>query len=254
MNDPRVNTVAIIQARMGSTRLPGKVMRRLCGTTVLGWVIRRVKASPLVDDVVVATTDGPADDAIVEEALAHGALVHRGHEANVLSRYHGAAAEVGADIIIRVTSDCPLYDPLVLTAMLERFDTWQAAGEQVDYLSNCWSQRTFPRGLDTEIFTREVLETAFRKATKPYELEHVTPYVYTHPDEFRMRGFPGPVDHSRHRWTLDTIEDWRLIEAIYDALCDGERIFTTAEVLAFLDRHPEVVALNAHVEQKRLGE
>lgn len=249
-----MNTVAIIQARMGSTRLPGKVMRRLCGTTMLGWVVRRVKASPLVDDVVVATTDGSADDAIVDEALVHGALVHRGHETNVLSRYHGAATEVGADLIIRVTSDCPLYDPQVLTAMLERFRALVAAGEQVDYLSNGGNGRTWPRGLDTEIFTRNVLETVFRKASKDYELEHVTPYIYRHPDKFHIHRFSGAVDHSRHRWTLDTIEDWRLIEAVYDALCDGERIFTTEEVLAFLDAHPEVVALNAHVQQKKLGE
>ncbi|MDD3517234.1 MAG: glycosyltransferase family protein [Chromatiales bacterium] len=249
-----MKTVAIIQARMGSTRLPGKVMRDLCGTSVVGWVLRRVQACPLVDEVVVATTTDASDDVVEEEVRRLGGLVYRGHPENVLSRYCGAAAEREAEVVIRVTADCPLYDPEVLTRMLERFRALNAEAVTVDYLSNAWGGRTWPRGLDTEIFTRAALDTVCREATKPYELEHVTPYIYQHPGVFRMQSFKSDVDLSRHRWTLDTIEDWLLIEAIYKGLRDGERIFGTDEVLAFLDRYPELIKLNAHVEQKKLGQ
>lgn len=236
---------------MGSTRLPGKVMLVLPGGTVLSWVIRRVRACPLVNRVVVATSVLAEDDVVVDEARRHAAEVFRGDPLNVLSRYCGAAAEFEADTIIRVTSDCPLYDPALLTMMLERFRT--AAGG-IDYLTNGGSEHFYPRGLDTEIFSRAALEAVCREASQPYELEHVTPYIYQHKDRFKVAGYKNGADQSRHRWTLDTPEDWLLIKAIYDALSDGERIFSTAEVLEYLEAHPEVVALNAHVKQKKLGE
>lgn len=248
------NNLAIIQARMGSTRLPGKVLRLLNGVPVVAWVVRRVMASSRVDGVVVATSSEPEDDPVEETARRFGAQVYRGSVENVLSRYCAAAAEQDASVVIRVTADCPLYDPEVLTAMLGRWESARAAGERLDYLSNTWGRRTWPRGLDTEVFSRETLERACRNASQPYELEHVTPYIYTHPEAFAMAGFESDLDLSHHRWTLDTLEDWGLIEAVYEALGDGERIFSTAEVVAWLDAHPEVVALNAGVRQKQLGE
>jgi len=242
-------TVAIIQARMGSTRLPGKVLRHLPGGSVLAWVVRRVRACPLLDETVVATSRLAEDDAVADEARRHGAAVFRGDAENVLSRYCGAAAEFGADTIIRITADCPLYDPAILTSMLERF-----RAEPVDYLSNGGPVHRYPRGLDTEIFSRGTLDVVCREAGRPYELEHVTPFIYQHPARFSLAGYTNTSDQSHHRWTLDTPDDWKLIEAVYNALGDGERIFSTAEVLDYLAAHPEVVALNAHVRQKRLGE
>lgn len=244
-----MKVVAIIQARMGSTRLPGKVMRSLGKHTVLGWVIRRVAACVGVDQVVVATTAAAEDDLIAAEAERHGAGVFRGSEANVLSRYTGAARMSGATTVVRVTSDCPFFDPLVLTAMLQRF----ALGG-VDYLSNTWGRRTWPRGLDAEVFSRAVLEQCEREAREPYEFEHVTPYIYTHPERFALAGYESPVDHSDHRWTLDTPEDWALIEQVHQALEAGDRLYRTEEILNWLQAHPEVFALNAQVQQKRLGE
>jgi spore coat polysaccharide biosynthesis protein SpsF len=246
-----MKTIVIIQARMGSTRLPGKVMKRLCGETVLGWIVRRVRACSLVDAVVVATSTLGEDDVVAQEARDHGALVFRGSAENVLSRYCGAAAEHQADLVVRVTADCPLYDPTVLTAMLERF---RELGNTVDYLTNGGAANRFPRGLGTEIMTRSTLNRTCEMASKPYELEHVTPYIYQHPGEFRLASYQNDVDLSHHRWTLDTQDDWRLIEAIYHALDDHGRLFSTAEVVALLDAQPHLVALNAHVRQKQLGE
>lgn len=245
-----MKTVAIIQARMGSTRLPGKVMKNLGGKTVLNQVIARVKACPRVDEVVVATTVLPEDAIIVEESQRCGVMTFRGSEEDVLSRYYLAAREAGAEIIVRVTADCPFFDPQVLEKMLRQFQTARAEGRALDYLSNTL-ERTFPRGLDAEIFTMAALERAHREAGEPYEREHVTPYIYRHPESFALQSFRNPVYLSDHRWTLDTEEDWRLIEAVYAALDKQGTTFTTQAVLDLLGSRPELVALNAHIEQKK---
>lgn len=244
-------TVAILQARMGSTRLPGKVLMSLGGHSVLAHVIARAHAIADVDAVVVATSTLAADDAIAAEAVRHRAHVCRGPEDDVLERYRLAAAEAGADVVIRITADCPLLDPVVVGAMLAHFRARQATGRALDYLSN-GLQRSFPRGLDAEIFTRSVLERCAREAYAPHMREHVTPYVYQHPDRFAIGAWTQPCDQSALRWTLDTPEDWALISAIYAALGDGLRVFPTAAVLALLDAQPALSALNAHIEQKPL--
>jgi spore coat polysaccharide biosynthesis protein SpsF len=243
-----MKTVVIIQARMGSTRLPGKVLKALAGRSVLSHVIERVKAAPSVDAVVIATTTAPADEAIVAEAERCGAAAFRGSEDDVLSRYQGAARQAGADVVVRVTSDCPLLDAQVLEAMIARFKA-----ERPDYLSNTQT-RTYPRGLDVEIFTMAALDRAHREADKPHQREHVTPYLYQHPELFELAGFAHDTDHSNHRWTLDTDEDYALIEAIFDGLVATGEPVTTEAVLAFLAERPELVAINAHVEQKKVGE
>lgn len=247
-----MKAVAIIQARMGSTRLPGKVMKTLCGRTVLGHVITRVKACPLVDEIVVATTQDPQDDVIVAEARKFGARTFRGSEEDVLSRYYFAAGEAGADIVVRVTSDCPLFDPHLLNTMLGQFHADRSSGRGLDYLSNTL-ERTYPRGLDAEIFTFSALERSHVEARQPHEREHVTPYIYQHPEFFALKNFSGPVNLSDLRWTLDTEEDWRLIEAIYAVLGNEEPFFSTQAVLQLLESQPELVSINAHVEQKELG-
>lgn len=240
-----MKVVAIIQARMGSTRLPGKVLRRLGDRSVLAHGIARVQACPLVDSVVVATTTMAADAAIAEEAARLGVSCHRGSEADVLERYHGAARMAQADVIVRVTSDCPLFDPAVLTQMLEAFRTAEPAP---DYLSNTLD-RSFPRGLDAEIFTMAALDAAHLAATLPHEREHVTPYLYGHPESFTLRSFRREGASLAHlRWTLDTEEDWQFMAAVFEALPAPD----TAEVLALLEERPELIALNAHVEQKRV--
>lgn len=249
-----MKTVAIIQARIGSTRLPGKVMKTLSGKTVLGHVISRVKACPLVDEVIVATTVSTKDDVIVAESARHGAMQFRGSEDNVLERYYLAAKQFNADIIVRVTSDCPLFDPELLSKMLSYFQKINATGRCIDYLSNTLS-RSFPRGLDAEIFTFDALQLATQEASQPFEMEHVTPYLYQHPEKFSLAEFRNETDLSHYRWTLDTEEDYGLLDAIFSALDGGNNsIFSTEAVLSFLKKRPELVAINAHIEQKKLGE
>jgi spore coat polysaccharide biosynthesis protein SpsF len=244
--------VAIIQARMGSTRLPGKVMKQLCGKTVLAYVIQRVQACPLVDEVVVATTTSPADDVIVAETENYGAKWFRGSEEDVLERYYLAANEFNADVVVRVTSDCPLFDSEVLTQMLDYFKFESAQGLTIDYLSNTLN-RSYPRGLDAEVFTFAALERTFQEAHLAYEREHVTPYIYEHPELFALHNQTADEDLSAYRWTLDTQEDWQLIEEIYTCLYGKGDIFTTDTLLKFLDERPELLKINAHVKQKKIA-
>jgi spore coat polysaccharide biosynthesis protein SpsF len=248
-----MKTVAIIQARMGATRLPGKVLRALCGYPVLGHVIRRVKAASRLDAVVVATTVAPADDVVAAECPHWGAACFRGSEQDVLSRYHGAAQMAGAEAIVRITADCPLYDPTLLDRMLADFAQPDAAGAIPDCMSNV-IERSFPRGLDTEIVTFAALDRTHREAAQPYEREHVIPYIYQHQNLFRVRSYKEKPNLSGHRWTLDTPEDWQFIEAVYQELHREGQLFTTGDVLNLLKKRPELAKLNAHVEQKKLGE
>lgn len=247
-----MNTVAIIQARMGSTRLPGKVLRTLADRSVLAHVLARVGVAKRLDAIWVATTDRPADDPVVEECRRLGAPCFRGSEDDVLARYHGAAQAAQARVIVRVTSDCPLFDGVLLDEMLAVFQSANQPQITVDYLSNVL-ERTYPRGLDAEIFTFAALARARREARQPHEREHVTPYFYQHPELFRLRSFAGNTDWSGHRWTLDTPEDWRFIEAVYAALYSPDRMFTTADVFDLLRRRPELTELNCAVNQKPLA-
>ncbi|HOX57768.1 MAG TPA: glycosyltransferase family protein [Candidatus Paceibacterota bacterium] len=248
-----MKTVAIIQARMGATRLPGKVLKLLCGEPVLGHVVRRVKAASRLDAVVVATTVSAADDAIDAACPSLGAGCFRGSEQDVLSRYYGAAQLAGAEVIVRITADCPLYDPALLDRMLANFVQPDHTGAVPDCMSNV-IERSFPRGLDTEIVTFATLERTHRDATQNFEREHVIPYIYQHPNLFRLRSYKEEPNLSGHRWTLDTPEDWQLIEAIYQELHRPGRLFTTQDVLNLLKKRPDLPKLNAHVEQKKLGQ
>lgn len=248
-----MKTVAIIQARMGATRLPGKVLRSLCGQSVLGHVAARVRVARRLDEVVVATSGAARDDAVAVEGARLGVSCFRGSEEDVLARYYGAAEASGAQAVVRATADCPLFDGSLLDRMLAVFGEANRDGTTVDYLSNVL-RRTYPRGLDVEIFTFAALERAHHEATQPFEREHVTPYFYQHPDRFRLRSFEGTVDLSGHRWTLDTPEDWAFTEAVYATLYRPGAVFTTEDVLRLLCERPELRDLNAYVEQKRLGE
>lgn len=248
-----MKTAAIIQARMGSTRLPGKVAMKLMGQSVLGHIIRRVRTCRDLDEIIVATTKRPEDDAVVREATRAGATVSRGSEHDVLERYYRAAHHYQVDTVVRITGDCPLHDPELLSGMLTRFQELVADGIDADYLSNTL-KRTFPVGLDTEIFTFEALARAQFAATQAYEREHVTPYIYQHPDSFALHDYTNDTDLSRHRWTLDTPEDLQFVEAVYGHLYQSGAVFSTAAVLRLLAEAPDLSTVNAHVRQKALGE
>ena len=236
---------------MGSTRLAGKVLLPLGGATALAQCLRRVRSAPGLDAVWVATTDDPRDDAVVREAVRCGAEVFRGSEDDVLGRYLGAARLAQAEIVVRVTADCPLFDGALLGAMLGQFRSLWAGGERVDFMCNTM-RRTYPRGLDTEIMTQAVLERLDRLSNRAYEREHVTPYVYEHRDEFAIRECLRPgEDLSALRWTLDTEEDYRFLSEIFAALPDDEAAPPdTDAVLALLRERPELAEINRHVVQK----
>ncbi|CAM3340814.1 MULTISPECIES: cytidylyltransferase domain-containing protein [Saccharibacillus] len=241
-------TVAvIIQARMGSTRLPGKVMKRLADHTVLGHVITRCQEMPLVDHIIVATTVSEEDTAICIEAKKYGVTCYRGSEENVLSRYYEAAAMVEADIIVRITSDCPLLDPEISNSVIEYF-----MSSDYDYVSSGLSQ-TFPRGLDTEVFSFKALKTAYNNAQEAFEKEHVTPYIYLHPQIFKVSSFSNATDQSRYRLTLDTEQDWDLIFKVYQQLYKGKSFGINA-VLKLFEQYPSLSLINKDVQQKKLGE
>lgn len=240
-----MRTVAVIQARTGSTRLPGKVLLPLLGEPLLSHVVRRVSRASSLDATVVATTLAPGDDVIVQLAASEGWLVERGSETDLLGRYLGAALAHRADRIVRVTSDCPLVDPGVIDQVVSVFD-----GGQVDYASNTLEPRTYPRGLDVEAMTLAALERAAREDDDPRSREHATPYIYRHPTLFRLRAVRLPVDLSRHRWTVDTAEDYELVRHIYDAI--GRDDFSWREALAVVEAHPAWSQLNRHVQQKPL--
>lgn len=243
-----MKTIAIIQARMGATRLPGKVLFKLAGRSVLDHVATRVKKAKRVDGVLVATTQRPGDDPVVEECNRLQIPAFRGSEQDVLGRYFGAARQAGAGAVVRITADCPLFDGSLLDEMLLVFLEANRDTEAVDYLSNV-QQRTFPRGLDAEVFTFTALEKAQREATKLYEREHVTPYIYEHSELFRLKSFVADGDLSMYRWTLDTLEDWKFVTAIYEALGPN---FSTQNVLNLLAERPALGQLNQHIQQKIL--
>jgi spore coat polysaccharide biosynthesis protein SpsF len=239
--------VAIIQARMGSTRLPGKVLKDLEGETVLARVVQRVRRARLIDDVLIATTNQAADDAIVEECERCSIAVFRGDEDDVLDRYYRGALVCRAGIVVRITSDCPLIDPEITDKTIAAF-----LDARPDYASNALV-RTYPRGLDTEVMTVEALERAWRGATEPYQRTHVTPYIYQNHDAFTVLPVTGDADYSSHRWTLDTPEDLAFIRAIY-ARVEDRRNFGWRDVLGILDREPELAEMNRMVLQKAVHE
>src|ERR1700733_2447361 len=240
-----LKVVAIVQARMGSTRLPGKVLKDLAGETMLARVVERLRGTRLVNEVLIATTDRPADDAIVTECRKCFVAVSRGDQDDVLDRYFRAAQLMKADVVVRVTSDCPLLDPEITDKTIAAF-----LEARPDYASNVMV-RTYPRGLDTEALSIDALARAWRRASKAYEREHVTPYIYEHSEEFKLLSVTGDLDYSGYRWTVDTPEDMEFVQAIYGRF-QGHTLFNWRDVLALLDREPEIVNLNQHVSQKSL--
>jgi spore coat polysaccharide biosynthesis protein SpsF len=237
-----MRVVAIIQARMGSTRLPGKVLKRLGGRTALERVVSRIRQCGLLDEVMVATSVKRADDAIVEECARLRVGVFRGSESDVLDRYLHAAEAAQADVVVRITSDCPLIDPGLSDATIQGF-----LDARPDYASNVL-ERTYPRGLDTEVVAVKALESAFREAQDPFQREHVTPFLYQHPERFRLLSVKGERDYSQHRWTLDTLEDLEFLQALYAKL--GNRDFTWRDVLNLVQDDPRLTEINRGVVQK----
>lgn len=236
--------IVIDQARMGSTRLPGKVMKEVLDKPLLIYQIERLKRVKAVDRIVIATTTNKQDDLIAKTALECDVAVFRGSEEDVLNRYAEAAKEFQADIIVRITSDCPLIDPELIDSCLKQF-----LGNQTDYLSNT-IEPTFPRGMDVEVFTFQALLTAEKNATRVPEREHVTPYLYQHPDIFKISHFKNSENLSKYRITVDTQEDFDLVKNLIEYLYPKDPQFNLEQIIRALQDHPEWVKINAEVKQK----
>ncbi len=230
--------LAILQARMSSTRLPGKVLRPLVGAPMIVRQIERLKRARLLSQIVVATSTEPSDDVLVQVCEAHTIAVYRGDLSNVLDRFHGALTAFGEpETFLRLTADCPLADPdLIDHCIAEHLKS----GADYTYNTADW---TYPKGLDVEVCKSAALFAAWRETTEPYEREHVTPFIYRRPERFRVhsvrRDPPWP-----YRWTVDTPEDFAFVDAVYRALYPHNAEFTTDDVLAWQVQHPEAVLPN----------
>jgi spore coat polysaccharide biosynthesis protein SpsF len=243
--------VAIIQARMTSSRLPGKVMLDIAGYPMLDHVLYRVSKTKLVDEIIVATTTNPADDPIEVFCHEKGFSCFRGSEFDVLDRFYQSALANEADIIVRITADCPLIDADMIDAMLKSF-----MDNQVDFAANRlpppW-KRTFPIGLDIEIASFQALENAWKNATTKFEREHVMPYLYEVPERFKTLLIHHEPDYGNRRWTVDTAEDLVLVRRIFQHF-SPQRDFGWLEVVELLALNPGWETVNFNVPAKQVDE
>lgn len=243
--------VCIIQARMGSSRLPGKVLKDIGGKPMLGWVVERVRQSKKIDQVVVATTSEMGDDPIVAFCRDQQIDCFRGDVFDVLDRYYQAARQYRADVVVRVTADCPLIDPAVVDRAIAELQQ-----KKLDFSANRLPppfKRTYPIGLDVEVATMAALSEAWRNAEEKHEREHVMPYLYAGPRQFKTGVIDAPQDYGNQRWTVDTPEDLEFLRGIA-RLLDGRMDFTWEEILALVQAHPELSTLNAAVQHKFMKE
>ncbi len=229
---------------MGSTRLPNKVLEDLAGQPMLARVVNRTRRAKTLDTVVVATTTQPADDIIIHLCQKQGWLHFRGSEEDVLDRYYHAALASKADVIARITSDCPLIEPEIIDRVVNEFLSYYP---EVEYLSNTLI-RTFPRGLDVEVMSFDALKKAWQEDDNAAWREHVTPYIRHHAEKFGIRNLANDTDYSYMRWTVDTIEDLTFVRKIYDYFKNDT--FSWREVLHLLAMYPEWLQINQHVQQK----
>jgi spore coat polysaccharide biosynthesis protein SpsF len=230
------NITLIMQARMDSTRLPGKILRPLAGKPMLQQEIDRLKHCSVINTIVLATTADSSDDQVVELGKESDVSVFRGSENDVLDRYYQAAKDVKAETIVRVTGDCPLHDPEVVDMVVDRFRK-----RKVDYAR---TPDNYPEGLDTEVMTFAALERAWKEARLPSEREHVTPFIRNHPELFRVDAAwtVGTTDYSRYHWSVDTEQDFRFAAAVYAHF--GDTMFHMRDVLTLLEEKPELLNIN----------
>lgn len=230
--------LAIIQARVGSTRLPGKVLMKLKDKTVLEHIARRVKASNYVTDIIVATTTNKENEKIVDLCKKNKVKVYRGSENNVLDRFYQAAKPYHPQHIVRITADCPLIDPKIIDEVINLHLKTKA-----DYTTNTL-ELSYPDGEDVEIITYKALKEAWQKAELASELEHVTLYIRNHAKDFVIKNLIHKTNLSFYRWTLDNREDFELIKIIYDHLYPKDKYFNMDKVVEFLSNYPQALKVN----------
>ncbi len=244
-----MKTIAVIQARMSSTRLPGKVLKIAAGRTLLERMVERVQQAGLVNATWVATTVDPSDDELCHFCQEKGIAVYRGSLQDVLDRYYQLAKREGADAVVRLTGDCPLVDPALIDEVITAFQR-----ENADFACNRLPppfKRTYPIGLDIEVCTFEALEKAWREAKEKHEREHVLPYLYEVPGRFKVYQLNYKEDLGALRWTVDTPQDMELIRAIFEKF-GGRNDFSWLDVLELYRREPDMFKVNANIHHKTM--
>lgn len=234
-----MKVVAIIQARMGSSRLPGKMLMKLGNKPTFLHVVDRVRECKTVNEIILATTVSAMDDSLTKLAHENSTHVFRGDENDVLDRYYQAAKEVKAEVVVRITGDCPLIDPTMIDVVVQKFIE---ANGKYEYVSNIHPP-TFPDGLDVEVFSFAALEKAWNEARLPSEREHVTPYIWKNATLFPAFSVTNEKDYSQERWTLDTQEDLDFLQMVIQEI--GERKLGWIEIANLIDEHPEWKNINA---------
>ncbi|HMK53197.1 MAG TPA: hypothetical protein VK444_00275 [Methanobacteriaceae archaeon] len=229
---------AIIQARMGSTRFPGKIMKLILGKPVLWHVVNRTSLANNLKEIIVATTIEKEDDVIYEFCLEQNIPVFRGSKEDVLDRYYQCAKEYSVDHVVRITSDCPLHDPKVIDRVVQIY-----LDNNYDYVTNAL-ENTYPDGIDLEVFTFKALEEAWQKSTLKSDREHVTPYI-RHQEKFKIRNVTADKNYPPYRLTVDYPEDYEFIKQLYDGI--GKEIFYLDDIKEFLDSHPALLEINQHI-------
>jgi len=231
--------LAILQARMTSTRLPGKVLKPLAGAPMILRQIERVRRARRIDRLVAATSDQPSDDGLADVLAGAGMLTYRGPLDDVLARFVGALDAFGpAEHVVRLTGDCPLADPGLIDAVIDL-----VVRERADYGSDTPPRRTFPKGLDAEVMTAAALRAAAARASTPEEHEHVTWGLHQHPELYRQAFLSQGADEGDVRWTVDTPDDYAFVRAVYEALYPANPAFTSDDVRAFVRSRPDLARL-----------
>ncbi len=234
---------AIIQARMSSSRLPGKVLMNFSGDSMLGHIIERLKYSKFISKIIVATTSSTADDILVDWLNERDVVSFRGSESDVLGRYYEAATRYNANHIVRITSDDPFKDPEIIDKVAQLYFS-----EKLDFAYNN-NPPTFAEGLDTEIFSYEAIKKANQNASDPFEREHVTQHFFRNPKEFNQKNIASPFNYSHLRWTIDNEEDLKMASIVYEKLFQREKIFLAQDILNLFDREPDIPLINQNVKR-----
>ena len=238
---------AIIQARCGSTRLPGKIFMDIDGKPLLWHVVNRLTYADLIDDIVVATTTDYKDDMTEKWCNENNVKCYRGSEDDVLNRFYNAAVAFPCDVIVRVTADDPFKEPSIIDMIIKKL-----IDEKLDLACNVLPP-SFPEGLDCEVFTFDVIETMENATNDAYDREHVTPYIYNHPDKFKIENISSSRQLSDYRWTIDNQEDYDMVNAIYEKRKnENEGILLMDEILGILEENPEIASINSEVKRSAM--
>jgi len=246
--DKESNIIVIIQARMGSTRLPGKILKDIEGKSMLWHVVNRARYSKNINKIIIATTTNKDDDQVEDFCKTHNIVFYRGSENDVLDRYYKTAKLWDADIIVRITSDCPLIDPEVIDKVIYSYlknkNNFNGASNII--------KRTYPRGLDTEVISFNTLERVWKEAKEDYQREHVTAFIYECGRMFKLYSVKNDEDLSHYRWTVDEEKDLKFVREIYKLLYIEEKIFLMKDILSLLERKPFLRDINKDVGQKEI--